>query len=845
MISVTSAEGSTRKISDDGFTQQISEGPAGPEDRKISDGFSRIVSAFSNASGLSETWTREVTGESRMCSRNGGWSRQISESGRKLTQEEVDFHKEKIDIARDALQKLMPGDFDKIEDGLSPPTAEVPDSHYKRRLLANEVLAATEDYMWNVLDSKVLGSGTAKGVKRAPVGVTGVAGLGRAKSCMALGYLGKEARVHPAVSKALEQAISERFGKVEPGFVRLVTPIIDEDADGSFAEGFRQTISAPGGLARSRSQSRGVLARTVSRLSSSFSDASLLASNRDDSAGRDESLFDEDPTLTSLHKPMRNAMRLHDEVNQLLKTDGIELGRLMPPSHEKPVLKDPMGIQCVAHLHDPKWTKLARAIRESIYDPDFYDDGTYGPMYVRLAIHGAATWDQHDKTGGLEGAAMRFKPEYSDAHNRFCKEVVKRQHAVMKVPFPWASYADIQCLASYVALECANGPVIPFAPGRRDVAEAKDHDGGNDFVLLNYRERGDIGCEDEPAKEKCPASGKTGECPFLRKMKVMPGRLPGPEEGFLGKPCEPVTKENERKEMAEVAHKIREIFVDRIGASEQWTVALIAGGHSLGRCHPQISGYAGPWQSNPGYFNNVYCKKLLSEDWKLVDRNMEDCSGDMITGLKPYGMRRQYVNKGGKGDLMMLVSDMALREDPYFGHWIQEYALDNEKLKTDFGIAFKWITELGFEPPKEKTGLAKCLFGWRKWRADTLKWIGNNVCTGGSGDGGEGGPGVVMAADAPKVGDPYTMEEIKLHASKSDCWVAINGKVCDLTDFMARHPGGVGPILGMAGKDATSEWNAIHSKDVIEKICPDVVIGYVVASKDGGAGADAGPLLGA
>merc|ERR1719479_652455 len=135
--------------------------------------------------------------------------------------------------------------------------------------------------------------------------------------------------------------------------------------------------------------------------------------------------------------------------------------------------------------------------------------------------------------------------------------------------------------------------------------------------------------------------------------------------------------------MYEVAKYLRKAFT-RMGANDQLSVALISGGHSLGRCHPQISGYAGPWQSNPGQFNNVYCQKLLSEDWKIVDRNMRDCSGDMITGLKPYGMRRQYVNKGGRGDLMMLVSDMALREDEHFGYWIQAYALDNEKLRADF-----------------------------------------------------------------------------------------------------------------------------------------------------------------
>ena len=512
----------------------------------------------------------------------------------------------------------------------------------------------------------------------------------KAQTCVALGYLGSSARVHPAVSKALENAVKERnlrlhaaaFGEFVPRPATTEKPAQEAGAN------WDRAISAPVAFAAGYTSS------------TNFK--------------RDVSGFDMDASLKSLQKPLRNATKAHDKVNQLLKTGGIDMARLTPLSHQKPVLKDPMGIQCVAHLLDPKWTKLARAIRETIYDPDFYDDGTYGPMYVRLAIHGAATWDRHLQNGGLEGGRMRMKPEYSDAHNKFCKEIVKRQHELMMVPFPWASYADIQCLAAYVALECAHGPVIPFTPGRRDAIEpAKLKEGipkpaDDDFVAMNYRLRGDAGCEDEPAS--CPASGKeSGDCPFMRTAKIRPGRVPGPEQGHLGKPGEPVTPEKEKKELKEVAKYIRKVFVDRIGASEQLTVALIAGGHSLGRCHPQISGYAGPWQSNPGYFNNVYCKKLLSEDWKIVDRNMEDLSGDMITGLKPYGMRRQHVNKGGKGDLMMLVSDMALREDEHFGYWIQEYALDNGKLKENFGVAFKWITELSFEPPKEKRSL-KSLF---------------------------------------------------------------------------------------------------------------------------------------
>jgi predicted heme/steroid binding protein len=759
------------------------------------------------------------------------WSKQASSESAgpnlRLTQEEIDFHKEKTEIAREVMKKLIVAedgaDFDKVDgsDGLAPPSADVPEAHFKRRLLVNEVLAATEDMIWNAGQSKT---------------------VQKAKSCVALGYTGLDARVHPAVSAALEQAVKERskiFKAAAYDFQRGSTPENAEEDDDEQA-GLTKRSSAPSAFHFRETPQ----AKTLTRLTSvSRANKKGIPMMPGESMRKDSSAFAKDKSIASLTKPMRRASMLHDEVNHLLKTDGMEMAKLTPPSHEKPVLKDPMGIKCVAHLHDPKWTKLARAIRESIYDPDFYDDGTYGPMYVRLAIHGAATYDRHDGTGGLEGGAMRYKPEYSDAHNKFCKPIVKRQHELFKVPFPWASYADIQCLCAYVTIECANGPVIPFTPGRRDVLPPKDLKDtvtpkveGEDFVVLNYRERGDIGYEDEPVRI-CPASGKTedpdGGCPFLRKAKVYPGRVPGPEQGHLGKPCAPVTKEAEKKEMEEVAKEIRHIFCHRIGATEQLTVALIAGGHSLGRCHPQISGYAGPWQSNPGYFNNVYCKKLLSDDWKCVDRTMEDCSGDIITGVKPYGMRRQYVNKGGKGDLMMLVSDLALREDPYFGYWIQEYALDNNKLKKDFAVAFKWATELGFEPPKEKRGTAKLKFAWRKFKFDCLNFM-STICYGGEGGAAapeDAGAPVIAASDAPKVGKPYTMEEVKAHSSQGDCWVAINGKVCNLTDFINSHPGGVAPIMGKAGKDASVEWNGIHNPDAIEKIAPDVVIGYLVESK--------------
>lgn len=747
----------------------------------------------------------------RQCSSEGLWVRQLSG-------EEAAFHKEKTELARRVMEKLTEAeshDDATGEDGLEPPTADVSDSHFNRRRLANDVLAATEEYMMGVWDDENgPGLGTLESAAEDQAGTH----VEKCVSSPALGYLGDSAVQNPQIAKALQEAIAERkylmraaaFGEFDK----------KPPSDAVLEKGpWERAVSGPG------------KAIGLKRLLSGFSDVSKGLSNADDSFIRQ---------LSGLsNSDARRASIAHDHMNALLKTDGLGMARLTPLYHEKPELKDPVGIRCVAHLHEKKWTTLARAIRDTIYDPDFYDDGTYGPMYVRLAIHGAATYDKHDGTGGLEGGAMRFKPEYSDAHNKFCKEIVKRQHELVKVPHPWASYADIQCLCAYVALECANGPVIPFTPGRRDVMPSDKvnldarpcdyHVKDNEFVLMNYRERGDTGCEDQPAL--CPMSAKSGEgCPFLTKKMVYPGRVPGPEQGHLGRCCEPVTQEMEEKEWEAVAEEIRHIFCHRMGASERHTVALISGGHSLGRCHPQISGYAGPWQSNPGYFNNVYCKKLLSEDWKLVDRSMEDCSGDVITGLKPYGMRRQYVNKGGKGDLMMLVSDMALLKDPEFGIWIRVYAKDSDLLRQDFKDAFKWVTELGFTPPAEKRGLSKLSFKMRRTTADILGWIAATICGNSESDGDGSGSGSA-AVEMPKVGKPFTLNEVAGHSSKTDCWVTINGQVCDLTKFMHTHPGGVQAIMDFAGKDASKEWNTIHTKNAIQAIAPDTIIGHVVASK--------------
>jgi len=61
-----------------------------------------------------------------------------------------------------------------------------------------------------------------------------------------------------------------------------------------------------------------------------------------------------------------------------------------------------------------------------------------------------------------------------------------------------------------------------------------------------------------------------------------------------------------------------------------------------------------------------------------------------------------------------------------------------------------------------------------------------------------------------------SMEELQQHAKHDDCWVALHGKVYDLTDFVDEHPAGPEAILQNAGADGTAEFEAIHSQSILD-----------------------------
>jgi L-ascorbate peroxidase len=108
---------------------------------------------------------------------------------------------------------------------------------------------------------------------------------------------------------------------------------------------------------------------------------------------------------------------------------------------------------------------------------------------------------------------------------------------------------------------------------------------------------------------------------------------------------------------------LREIFY-RMGLSDKDIVAL-SGGHTLGRAHPERSGFDGPWTKEPLKFDNLYFVELL---------------------------------KGESEGLLKLPTDNALLGDPEFRYYVELYAKDEDAFFNDYAVSHKKLSELGFTP---------------------------------------------------------------------------------------------------------------------------------------------------
>ncbi|KAE8149257.1 class II peroxidase [Aspergillus avenaceus] len=113
------------------------------------------------------------------------------------------------------------------------------------------------------------------------------------------------------------------------------------------------------------------------------------------------------------------------------------------------------------------YQKVYDEVARRLADETDYDDGSYGPVLVRLAWHASGTYDKETGTGGSNGATMRFAPESDHGANAGLK-AARDFLEPAKAKFPWITYSDLWTLAGSCAIQELGGPAIPWRPGRQD-----------------------------------------------------------------------------------------------------------------------------------------------------------------------------------------------------------------------------------------------------------------------------------------------------------------------------------------------------------------------------------------
>ncbi|KAJ3040336.1 hypothetical protein HDV00_010992 [Rhizophlyctis rosea] len=76
-----------------------------------------------------------------------------------------------------------------------------------------------------------------------------------------------------------------------------------------------------------------------------------------------------------------------------------------------------------------------------------------------------------------------------------------------------------------------------------------------------------------------------------------------------------------------------------------------------------------------------------------------------------------------------------------------------------------------------------------------------------------------------------TREEVAAHNSEKSCWIIIDSYVYDVTNFLDLHPGGVGVITDVAGKEATEAFYGLHRQEVLNKFGPKYIIGQITGEQ--------------
>ena len=322
------------------------------------------------------------------------------------------------------------------------------------------------------------------------------------------------------------------------------------------------------------------------------------------------------------------------------------------------------------------------------------DWGHYGGLMIRMAWHSAGTYRVHDGRGGADGGQQRFQPLNSWPDNANLDKARRLLWPVKQKYGRDVSWADLMILAGNVSLESMGFETLGFAGGRVDDWEGDlVYWGPETEMLANNKRYGKDGKLEKPL------------------AAVQMGLIYVNPEGPNGN-SDPLS----------AAADMRESF-GRMAMNDEEIVALVAGGHTLGKAHgakpadcigpepaaagieeqglgwankcgsgkgadAMTSGLEGAWTSTPTAWSILYLDNLFRFEWKQV-KSPAGATQWIPTDETAAALVPDAFDPNKRHAPIMFTTDLALKMDPGFRE-ISERFLKNPK-EFDMAFAKAWF----------------------------------------------------------------------------------------------------------------------------------------------------------
>jgi catalase-peroxidase len=382
--------------------------------------------------------------------------------------------------------------------------------------------------------------------------------------------------------------------------------------------------------------------------------------------------------------------------------------------HQHSDLSNPMG---ASFNYAEEFKKLdLDAVKKDLYvlmtdSQDWWpaDWGHYGGLFIRMAWHSAGTYRMGDGRGGARSGSQRLAPLNSWPDNVNLDKARRLLWPIKRKYGKKISWADLMILAGNCALESMGFKTYGFAGGREDVWEPEEdiYWGSEDTWLGDKRYSGDRDLENPLAA-------------------VQMGLIYVNPEGPNGNP-DPVAS----------GRDVRETFA-RMAMNDEETVALVAGGHTFGKCHgagpashvgpePEgagleeqglgwkssfgsgkggdtiSSGIEGAWKPNPTQWDMGYLKVLFKYEWELV-KSPAGANQWLAKDVAEEDMVVDAHDPAKKRRPMMTTADLSLRFDPIYEPIARRYLANPEKFADAFARAWFKLTHRDMGPRSRYLG---------------------------------------------------------------------------------------------------------------------------------------------